>query len=168
MKNGVYAAAVLVCFAGLFFAQQQLPAIKSSDSLGQSEAEIQKSFGSGRLVLSERGKEYMLVPKPAIGDAKEHPSAWSYGYKSLTSGESVKVEVQVGVLDDKPVYTTVLVPKQQAGVANQDITKSFEGSQWFLPNEFHVQKCADGRQCVKICKENEKPYCCRWQCVKSQ
>jgi hypothetical protein len=170
MRISLYLALLLTCLPGVVFARPQSLPAKSSDHLGQTEAEAQKALGSGRLVLSEAGNEYMLLPpKPTVSGSKESATAWSYSDKSLSPRDSVKVDVQVGVRDGKPVFIPVLFPKEKADSVNQDSAKLFTLPQGQLPNDPHVRKCSNGRECVRICiDETGKRYCCRWQCVKSQ
>jgi hypothetical protein len=171
MKRASALTSLFVVFAvPYFWAQMRETSALTWNRLGTDKAQAAKALSeSGSLVQSDAKTEFFIVPKKSGGEAQSSAS-WDFGSKELKAHESLSVDVQVGEYLGKPVYLAMRVPFERGQAEIDDATevlfKAFsENGQ--LYDKFKLQKCADGRKCVKSCKDEKgRFYCCRYECVR--
>jgi len=153
-----------------------------SNLLGTDKDEASKTLAeSGGLIELDTKDAYFFVPKKPGNSTQDIPiwtlgrsevPTWSFGKNELGVQQSLVVEIQVGEYKGKPVFLPLRVPEAKGQAAIDDsvkvLTDAF-GQNGEALDGFVFQRCSDGKQCVKSCKDsNGKDYCCRYECVKSK
>jgi hypothetical protein len=142
---------------------------KSPAVLGNDGALARKTLTeTGRLDESDSKTEFLLVPKKREGSTQTL-EAWSFGTREIGPQEGVTVLIQIGEYEGRPVFLLVRVPQERGQTGVDDAVKAItpmidKDSQVF--DRFKIQKCSDGKKCVKSCNDKGKPYCCRYECIK--
>jgi hypothetical protein len=124
--------------------QEQTTTIKS----GANEA---KSERQNHFVLSANRKEFHLAEPITLGTS------------DTTTGK-VHVQSQIGTIEGKPAFATILVDPAEAPktAAEADRIVNENRSRGFLVD---VQACAGEKYCTETKLIKGVPVCVRWKCV---
>jgi hypothetical protein len=155
---------------------------KPSNLLAKDKNEASKTLvESGGLIELDTKDAFFLVPKkPGSGPqnvpiwslGRNEVPTWSFWKTELGAHQGLVVEIQVGEHEGKPVFLPLRVPEAKGQATIDDSVKFL--TDVFAQNGTALdgivsQRCFDGKQCVKSCKDsNGKEYCCRYECVKSK
>jgi hypothetical protein len=114
---------------------------------GQANFERQNRF-----VLSPNGEEYDLAEPITLGT-------------SDTTTQKVRVQSQVGMIEGKPAFATLLVELEKAPKTTTDadsVVNEFRSSGLLM----HVQRCVGTLVCTDTKLIQGKWVCVRWTCVR--
>ena len=161
-------------FLALFLAsmsqgqQRPMDAAQTSALLGNDKAHTTAALKSGTLVLSSAASEYILAPEKEASGARTG-LIWSFGDKALRSDESVKLKIQIGEYEGKPVFLPLAVPKAGGQAAVDDALKVLDetvNQTATLAGHPLVKACRGKRRCTKWCPDDKgKQFCCEYVCV---
>jgi len=152
MRSQVLNASVvaLLIIAAQLLAQSPKPSgqAKASPNANKSDAAPKNSF-----VLSHDGSKYHLE-KPITPDNANPKGA-------------IHIEGQVGTLNDKPAFGTIIIdPKQAPKTAAEadDLLREYGSMQTPGSQQAALQACSGTLVCVETRKDSGFDVCIKWEC----
>ena len=104
-----------------------------------------------------------------LQNGKEYKLDKAISLENTTSNQPVSIEYQVGNIDQKPAFVTVLVDSKEAPTKPEDAEKIFgaklSGPVQVAGTQSTLSACGESRVCVETGTVNQKEVCVRWKCI---
>jgi hypothetical protein len=166
MKTCLSLVNVVVVFLLVAFCVSQQHPTKASKAASSSKDQGENGLGQSAINTALHSEQFAL--------SKNKDSYRLNKPVDLTGGQhdeaTVSIDYQIGSIDEKPAFATVIQPLDTVSKSPGDVDKFFR----VLPNTLTVstsnssqtvlQKCSDGQVCVKTKLVDGKEVCVEWRC----
>jgi len=151
--------------------KSKLPAENQDDPGTFRTQKMGRKAGSGK-GLEGAIQNAVKSDEFTLQSGKEYKLGTTVNWPDDTRKDRIAIDYQVGSIDKKPAFVTVMVESKDAPKMAEDAEKLFGGK---LSGPVHAEglqttmsACTGSRVCVETEKVGDRDVCVRWKCISKQ